>query len=186
MNAERRSRNPRSAAVSAEDQPQRPRKFAGTRWNPRRPWRSTCCGWCSAHTAALREESSRRARILMSCSTERKTERDRSPAAQRAARTQPRAERSDALGHSPHANQRPERARETPFRSIASVCSRTSSRPDPSRAPSGRYHPFAPVHQGIVLTHSALDWVLAALWAAQQATVTCRTPAGRLHSKLCL
>ena len=51
------SSNPRSAAVSAEDQPQRPRIPAGTRWNPRHPTRSTCCGWCSAHTAALRESS---------------------------------------------------------------------------------------------------------------------------------
>ena len=32
--------------------------------------RPTRCGWCSAHTAALREKSSRRARILQSCSTE--------------------------------------------------------------------------------------------------------------------
>ena len=70
MNPERRSRNRRSAAVSAEDQPQRPRILAGTRWNPSRPLRPTCCGWCSAHTAALREKSSRRARILQSCSTE--------------------------------------------------------------------------------------------------------------------
>ena len=35
--------------------------------------RATCCGWCSAHTAALREESSRRARILQSCSNERRS-----------------------------------------------------------------------------------------------------------------
>ena len=37
MNTKRRSRNPRSAAVSAEDQPQQPRNLAGTRWNQRRP-----------------------------------------------------------------------------------------------------------------------------------------------------
>ena len=55
--------------MSAEDQPQRPRNRAGTRWNRRRPRRPTRCGWCSAHTAALREKSSRRARILKSCST---------------------------------------------------------------------------------------------------------------------
>ena len=71
MNTERRSRNPRSAAVSAEDQPQRPRILGGTRWNQRRPVRPTCCGWCAAHTAALRENSSRRERILQSCSTEK-------------------------------------------------------------------------------------------------------------------
>ena len=69
MNTARRSRNPRSAAVSAEDQPQRPRIPASTRWNQRRPLGPTGCGWCSAHTAALREKSSRRARILQSCST---------------------------------------------------------------------------------------------------------------------
>ena len=73
MNTGRRSRNPTSAAVSAEDQPQRHRNLAGTRWNPRRSMRATCCGWCSAHTAALREESSRRARILQSCSKERRS-----------------------------------------------------------------------------------------------------------------
>ena len=33
MNTERRSRNQRSAAVSAEDQPQRPRNCAGILWN---------------------------------------------------------------------------------------------------------------------------------------------------------
>ena len=60
MNTERRGWNPRSAAVSAEDQPQRPRIPAGTRWNQRRPTGPTCCGWCSAHTAALREKSSQR------------------------------------------------------------------------------------------------------------------------------
>ena len=70
MNTEWRSRTPRSAAVSAEDQPQRPRIPASTRWNPRCPTRPACCGWCSAHTAALREKSSRRARIVQSCSTE--------------------------------------------------------------------------------------------------------------------
>ena len=66
MNTGRRGRNARSAAVSAEDQPQRPRNRAGTGWNPRRPLRSTCCGWCPAHTAALREKSSRAAKILRS------------------------------------------------------------------------------------------------------------------------
>ena len=66
MNTARRSRNPRSAAVSAEDQPQRPRNLVGNRWIRRRPLRPTCCGWCSAHTAALREKSSRAARILQS------------------------------------------------------------------------------------------------------------------------
>ena len=40
--------------MSAEDQPQRPEIRAGTRWNQRRPKGLTCCGWCSAHTAALR------------------------------------------------------------------------------------------------------------------------------------
>ena len=69
MNTGRRSRNRRSAAVSAEDEPQRPRILADIRWNPRRPVRPTCCGWCSAHTAALREKSSCHARILQSCST---------------------------------------------------------------------------------------------------------------------
>ena len=69
MNTGRRSRNRRSAAVSAEDQPQRPRILADIRWNPRHPVRPTCCGWCSAHTAALREKSSCHARILQSCST---------------------------------------------------------------------------------------------------------------------
>ena len=64
MHPERRSRNPRSAGVSAEDQPQRPSILAGTRWNQRRPVGPTCCGWCSAHTAALRGKSSRAVRIL--------------------------------------------------------------------------------------------------------------------------
>ena len=64
MPTERRSRTPRSAAVSAEDQPQRPRISARNRWNPSRPRRSTCCGWCAAHTAALREKSSRAGRVL--------------------------------------------------------------------------------------------------------------------------
>ena len=64
MNTERRRRNQRSAAVSAEDQPQRSRIPASTRWNQRCPVRPTGCGWCSAHTAALRERSSRAARIL--------------------------------------------------------------------------------------------------------------------------
>ncbi len=61
---ERRAAEPppkRSAAVSAEDQPQRPRNRAGARRNQGRPVRTTCCGWCSAHTAALREISSRSA-----------------------------------------------------------------------------------------------------------------------------
>ena len=64
MNTARRSRNPRSAAVSAEDQPQRPRDLVGTHWIRRRSLRPTGCGWCSAHTAALREKPSRAARIL--------------------------------------------------------------------------------------------------------------------------
>ena len=59
--------------MSVEDQPQRPRLLRGTRWNRRRSVRPTCCGWCSAHTAALREKSSRRARILQGCSTERRS-----------------------------------------------------------------------------------------------------------------
>ena len=63
MSTEKRSRNPRSAAVSAEDQPQRPQALAGTHRNQSRPLRTPCCGWCAAHTAALREKSSRRARI---------------------------------------------------------------------------------------------------------------------------
>ena len=46
--------------MSAEDQPQRPRILGGIRWNHRRPLRPMCCGWCSAHTAALREKSPRR------------------------------------------------------------------------------------------------------------------------------
>ena len=37
MNTARRSRNPRSASVSAEDQPQRPRNRAGTQWKQWRP-----------------------------------------------------------------------------------------------------------------------------------------------------
>ena len=49
--------------MSAEDQPQRPQALAGTHWNQSRPLRTPCCGWCAAHTAALREKSSRRARI---------------------------------------------------------------------------------------------------------------------------
>ena len=58
--------------MSAEDQPQRPRISARNRWNPSRPRRSTCCGWCAAHTAALREKSSRRTRNLQGCSTGRR------------------------------------------------------------------------------------------------------------------
>ena len=50
--------------MSVEDQPQRTQNCAGIRWNPRRPLRPNRCGWCSAHTAALREISSRAARIL--------------------------------------------------------------------------------------------------------------------------
>ncbi len=57
-------RHPRSAAVSAADQPQRPRNVVGARGNQTLPVRSTCCGWCSAHTAALRAKPSRAARIL--------------------------------------------------------------------------------------------------------------------------
>ena len=64
MNTERLSRHPRSAAVSAEDQPQRPRNLAGTRWSRTRHMQPTRCGWCSAHPAALREKSSLAARIL--------------------------------------------------------------------------------------------------------------------------
>ncbi len=60
----RRSRSPRSAAVSAEDQPQRPQNLGSTRWNRRRPLRPTRCGWCAAHPVALREKSSRAASIL--------------------------------------------------------------------------------------------------------------------------
>ena len=60
----RQSRNPRRAAVSAEAQPQRPGIPAGTGWNHRRPMRPNGCGWCFADTAALREKSSRRTRIL--------------------------------------------------------------------------------------------------------------------------
>ena len=52
-----RGRNLRSAAVSAEDQSQRPRIPAGTRWDQKRPMAQTCCGSCSAHTAALRGQS---------------------------------------------------------------------------------------------------------------------------------
>ena len=73
MYTERRSHNPRSAAVSAADQPQRPSKPADTRWNQRPPVGPTCCGWCSAHTAALREKPSRRARILQGCSSARRS-----------------------------------------------------------------------------------------------------------------
>ena len=78
MDTARRSHNPRSAAVSAEDQPQRPGIPAGTRWHQQPPLGPTCCGWCSAHTAVLREESSRRTRILQSCSTEENNSRHRS------------------------------------------------------------------------------------------------------------
>ena len=73
MNTERRSGKSRSAAVSAKDQPQRPRILAGARRIPRCPVRPTRCGWCSAHTAALRETSRRRERILQGCSTERRS-----------------------------------------------------------------------------------------------------------------
>ena len=74
--------------MSAEDHPQRPRIPASARWQQGRPVRPTCCGWCSAHTAALRDRSSRRARILQSCSTER---RSRSQSgARRSRRSEPR------------------------------------------------------------------------------------------------
>ncbi len=72
MNKGRRSRNPRSAAVSAEDQPQQPRNVVGARRNQTLPVRPTGCGWCSAHTAALREKSSGRARILQRSRTGRR------------------------------------------------------------------------------------------------------------------
>ncbi len=45
--------------MSAAGQPQRPRIRAGIHWNQWRPLRPTCCGWCSAHPAALRIKSSR-------------------------------------------------------------------------------------------------------------------------------
>ena len=77
MNTVRRSRSPRSAAVSPEDQPQQPLNVVGTLRNQRLSVRSTCCGWCSAHTAALREKSSRRARILQSCRTGRRSSNPR-------------------------------------------------------------------------------------------------------------
>ena len=73
MDTERRGRNPRSAAVSAEDQPQQPRIRGGALRNRNRPLPPACCGWCAAHTAALREKSSRCARILQSCSTDETT-----------------------------------------------------------------------------------------------------------------
>ncbi len=71
MNTERQSRNPRSAVVSAEDQPQQPGNGMAARGNQTLPVGPTCCGWCSAHTAALREKSSGRASILPGCSTEK-------------------------------------------------------------------------------------------------------------------
>ncbi len=86
MNTVRRSRSPRSAAVSAEDQPQQPRNVVGTLRNQRLSVRSTCCGWCSAHTAALREKSSRRARILQSCRTGRRSSNPRSATGPRSQR----------------------------------------------------------------------------------------------------
>ena len=66
--------------MSAEDQPQQPRNVAGTRRNKTLLVRSTRCGWCSAHTAALREKSSRPARILQGCSTGRWSRNPRSAA----------------------------------------------------------------------------------------------------------
>ncbi len=72
MNTERQSRNPRSAVVSAEDQPQQPGNGMAARGNQTLPVGPTCCGWCSAHTAALRENASRRARILPGCGADGK------------------------------------------------------------------------------------------------------------------
>ena len=74
MDTEKRSHNPRSAAVSAADQPQRPRNRACPRWIPRRPLRPTRCGWCSAHTAALRGNA-RGARGFCRCSGRQPTPR---------------------------------------------------------------------------------------------------------------
>ncbi len=49
--------------------------------------RSTCCGWCSAHTAALRKKSLWRARILQGCRTKRRGRNQRSAAVPAAAAT---------------------------------------------------------------------------------------------------
>ena len=69
MTSEQRSRNPRSAAVPAENQPQRHRNLAAPPLGIRGvPCVHHPCGWCSAHTAALREKFSRRAQILQSFS----------------------------------------------------------------------------------------------------------------------
>ncbi len=65
----------------------------------------------------------------------------------------------------PHAKQRPERARETSrtpqsFANIyghRGIRSRTTFAPTPSRAPSGRNHPFAPRTQGIAALSPGLD-----------------------------
>ena len=92
-----------------------------------------------------------------------------SPAAQRAARTQPRAERSDALGTPVPHSHRPEGARERSLRSFADVCFLMPSVPHPFSRPCRALSSGRAWSQGIVLTHSALGWILTAFQAVLSA-----------------
>ena len=88
-----------------------------------------------------------------------------SPAAQRAAITQPRAERSDALGKIAPTATAPQGRESGLYKASRSCAARRPPPAIPSRALSGRSPPCARETQGIVLTHSALGWVLTAFQA---------------------
>ncbi len=92
-----------------------------------------------------------------------------SPAAQRAARTQPRAERSDALGTPVPHSHRPEGARERSLRSFADVCFLMPSVLHPFSRPCRALSSGRAWSQGIVLPHSALGWTLTAFQAVLSA-----------------
>ena len=150
MNTERRSRNPRSAAVSAEDQPQRLGIPAGTRWNQRRPTGPTCCGWCAAHTAALREdfavalatirppEDCRRRLALRPGGTPQEISRGQGRASGRSPRLPPRTGHAPA-GHRRSFWHRPLRSFSAPARRLGQIASPGSSvQPGPFlRCPAG-------------------------------------------------
>lgn len=100
-----------------------------------------------------------------------------SPAAQRAAKAQPRAERSDALGTPVLHSHRPEGARERSLLSFADVCFLMPSVPHPFSRPCRALSSGRAWSQGIVLTHSALGWLLLAF----QAVLSARLRETELH-----